>query len=474
MRMSMRVAICCAALALAYGTPSPGQVVSDGQSGSLAPLASVSLANIGQKPAACSASSVTGPDTSATLTAASGQEGTDSQEKQEAGAQAKLAALDKTVTELSKKLTVVTADENFKIVLGGVITTDFIYSSAREVAPGTPFFLTSGPVAGFRQQTFDANARPTTLFALVSGPELCGFQSSAVIAACFYSSSLIQDLYGVLPIQAYAQLKNDDWRFAAGLQFDIFNPLNPTVLPFSYLAGSGNAGAGFPAQLRVERYIHLSDEAQVTLTGGISDPLPTTVSNTLNISEDNGWPNVEGRAALALGPLAGEGPNARRPFEIGVSGVVGQIRTTAVAVNQVVADIWGLGSDFRWAVTPRFGFQGEVFTGQTLGGYTAGILQNVNSATFTGVHTTGGWVELYYYICPDKLHTHIGYGIDDPLDRDLAPGQPVRNDTYFANLIWDVTKHFRLAGEFTYRKTAYTLVPNNDGFGFQTQVQFKF
>jgi hypothetical protein len=472
--MSMRVAICCAALLLAYGAPAPGQGVVDGQSRVLPVFGSGAPANLGQAPAAGYVSLPSPAASPAASTAASGQEGTGSQGKQEAGALEKLAVLDTTVTELSKHLTVVSADENFKFVLGGVITTDFIYSSKREVAPGTPFFLTPGPIVGFRQQTFDANARPTTLFALASGPEICGFQSSAVIAACFYSSSLIQDLYGVLPIQAYAQLKNDDWRFVAGLQFDIFNPLNPTVLPFSYLAGSGNAGAGFPAQFRVERYLHLGDDAQLTLTAGISDPLPTTVTNTLTISEDNGWPNVEGRAALALGPLTGEGPLARRPFEIGVSGVVGQIRTTTPVVTQVVASVWGLGSDFRWAVSERFGVQGEVFTGQALGSYTAGILQNVNSATDAGVHTSGGWLEVYYYICPEKLHTHVGYGLDDPLDRNLAPGQPVRNETYFANLIWDVTRHFRLAGEFTYRKTAYTIVPNNEGFGFQTQVQFKF
>ena len=103
-----------------------------------------------------------------------------------------------------------------------------------------------------------------------------------------------------------------------------------------------------------------------------------------------------------------------------------------------------------------------------------GILQNVNASTFNGVHAAGGWIELYYYICPQKLHTHIGYGVDDPLGGDLAPGQPVRNDTFFANLIWDVSKYFRVAEEFTYRKTAYTIVQNKNGFGFQTQVQFKF
>jgi hypothetical protein len=154
--------------------------------------------------------------------------------------------------------------------------------------------------------------------------------------------------------------------------------------------------------------------------------------------------------------------------------VVGQIRTTVPFTRHVVADVWGLGADCRWAVTKRFGVQGEFFTGQTLGTYTAGILQNINASTFAGVHTTGGWIELYYYICPEKLHTHVGYGIDDPLDRDLAPGQPVRNDTWFANLIWDPNKYFRVGFEVTYRKTAYTLFQNNSGCGFQTQFQFKF
>jgi len=386
----------------------------------------------------------------------------------------KLTAIEQSLEALSKNLTITTADPNFKIVFGGEIVAELLYSTRREVAPGTPFFLTPGPANGFRQQTFDASSRPTTLFALISGPDMCGFQTSGVIMVCLYSSSLIQDLYGILPIQAYLQLKNENWRFAAGLQFDIFNPLNPTVLPFSYLAGSGNAGAGFPAQLRVERYFHPSDDSLVTITAGISDPLPTTVNNAFTISEDNGWPNIEARASLAMGPLAGEGLEARRPFEVGISGVVGQIRTTTPFVKQVVADIWGLGSDFRWAVTHRFGVQGELYTGQTLGMYTAGILQNINVATFAGVHTSGGWLELYYYLCPEKLHTHVGYGIDDPLDRDLAPGQPVRNDTWFANLIWDPNKYFRLGFEVAYRKTAYTLFSNNNGLSFQTQFKLKF
>jgi hypothetical protein len=248
------------------------------------------------------------------------------------------------------------------------------------------------------------------------------------------------------------------------------------MLTFAYMGGSGNAGAGFPGQARVERYLHPSDDSQVTLTLALSEPISTTVNNQLRISEDNGWPNVETRATLALGPLQGEGPLAKRPFEAGVSGLVGQIRTTdpTNGARRVVANESGLGTDVRWAVTPRFGFQGEGFVGQTLGTYTAGILQNVSLLTFDGIRTSGGWVEVYYYLCPEKLHTHWGYGIDDPLDKDLGPGQATRSQTYFANLVWDPNKYLRLGFEVTYRETAYTLFGNNQGIGFQTRMQFKF
>src|SRR5262249_6184058 len=149
------------------------------------------------------------------------------------GGQEKLAGLEKTVTELSKKLTVATADENFKLILGGTITADFLYNSARPLAPRTPFFLTPRPLPGFHQDTFDATARQTTLMGTIIGPQICDFQSGGLIALTLYNDSLIVDRYGILPILAYGELKNEDWRFAAGLQFDIFNPLNPTVLPFS-------------------------------------------------------------------------------------------------------------------------------------------------------------------------------------------------------------------------------------------------
>jgi hypothetical protein len=44
------------------------------------------------------------------------------------------------------------------------------------------------------------------------------------------------------------------------LQPDIFNPLNPTVLPFTVLIAAGNVGL-IRSQARIERFLHPSDES---------------------------------------------------------------------------------------------------------------------------------------------------------------------------------------------------------------------
>jgi hypothetical protein len=110
-------------------------------------------------------------------------------------------------------------------------------------------------------------------------------------------------------------------------------------------------------------------------------------------------------------------------------------------------------------------------TGQALGFLNAGVLQSTNSTTFAAVRTRGAWGEVYYHLTP-CLHTHWGAGIDNPIDRDLAPSQVARNQTAFANLIWDITRQLRVGFELTWRRTDYVALPGNQGEGFHTQVQW--
>jgi hypothetical protein len=66
------------------------------------------------------------------------------------------------------------------------------------------------------------------------------------------------------------------------------------------------------------------------------------------------------------------------------------------------------------------------------------------------------------------------YGIDDPRDGDLDLGGRTRNETYFANAIWDINPTFRVGFALAWRETQYLALPNNDGVGFHTQFQWAF
>jgi hypothetical protein len=358
----------------------------------------------------------------------------------------------------------------WQLMVGGTMELDMFYNTARPVAAGEPFFLSPGSPFDFDTDTFDAHSRQSNIYAVLVGPEIGEFQAGGYFLANFFNDSVIQDRYGFLPINTFGELKNSDWRMAAGLQSDIFAPLLPTVLPFSYLAASGNAGV-YRGQLRIERFIRPNDAAQLTVTTGLSEPIATTLNNE-TLSEDNGWPNVEGRAAVALGPETQVDLVRVRPFEIGVSGFVGQLRTVSGA-TRAVANAFGIAGDFRWRINDKFGIAGEVYSGQAMGTYGAGVFQNVNAVTFEPIHATGGWGEIYVY-WTSCLHTHTGYGIDDPLDSEVAPSQIAENSTLFGNVIWDISKSFRVALEATVRRTDYETLLDNDGVGLQSQFQWKF
>ncbi len=375
------------------------------------------------------------------------------------------------------------AKGDFKITLFGTVKLDVIYNESRPQAPGVPFFLVPEFEGGFSQETLDINARQSMLGVLFSGPDIGSFQSGGRISAVFFDPSVVADTYGFLLQQSYGELFNERWRFAAGLQFDIFAPGLPTVLPFSYLGGSGSPGNCIRGQLRVERFVDVGSDSQLTLQGALSQPLNTFVTPDIILDEDNGKPNLEGRISLGLGKAAPIGLLTQRPVEIGVSGLVGQLRRTAAPFEpprRVVSDVWGAAVDFRVNLAGRFGFKGEVYTGQALGNYNGAILQSLDAVTWEPIGATGGFVEGFVYWTP-SLHSHAGIGIDDPEDDDMTAipntlfGRTY-NSTVYSNLLWDVRKHLRVAVEATYRKTEYKEPTNlpNDGFGFHTQFAWTF
>lgn len=359
------------------------------------------------------------------------------------------------------------------------------FSTARPFPSGIPLFLLPDSPFGLDTNSFDVHARQSYLNANYSGPKVGDFEAGAQMLVFLQNHNLSADDYGLLVYYAFADLKNQDWRFAVGLQQDVFNPISPTIIYLTKMYASGNSGS-YRGQLRAERFFQDEDAVGLTIQAALSDPISTLVtSDSRRITEDNGWPNVEGRLEFGFGERRSIQGAPARPLEIGLSGVVGQFRTTRTLLAdpstlppRAVIDTWGLGADAEWFITDRFGARGEYTIGQALGEYNAGILQSFNPETFQEVRTQGGFGEVFFFATP-AFHVHVGYGCDHPRASDLAPTQIRRNQTYFVNFVWDVTKSIQLGLELDYRKTDYfQFAPNafldNEGFILGNRFLMKF
>jgi hypothetical protein len=376
-------------------------------------------------------------------------------------------------------LTVSMMNGQSKAKLFGSFSAIGVFSTTRPFAAGLPLFLLPPSPFGLNTNTFDLHARQTSFGAAFTGPEVMGFTPGAFFVGFIQNDSLTNDAYGLLPYNAYGELKNDDWRIAAGLMNDVFNPASPTIISLGKLFGSGNTGS-FRGQVRAERYFKPGEALQLTAQAALSEPVSSVLQSNQRILEDNGWPNVEARLAAGVGSvLELAGGRKLRPVEVGVSGTVGQLRTSRLItaptdpdLNRAVVTTWGLGADAQLALTERFGVAAEFFVGQGLGEYNGGVLQSFN-AGFRPIRATGGWGEVYYYLT-DQLHIHTGYGLDAPTRGDLDPTQIARNQTYFTNLVWDASKVLQFSFQVDYRKTDYIAFPNAEGVVFVSQMLWRF
>ena len=321
-------------------------------------------------------------------------------------------------------------DKDVRIGVFGSLSLELIASNRRLISPSSYLYLS--PYFGAPQETFELSGRATNIGFNVIGPRIGDLQSGGLVLLYAFGQEYFANYYGITIFQGFGELRNEDWRFSFGLMQDLVNPLMPTTLNWSLGGAAGNLGF-IRGQARAERYLEIDDVTQVTLQTAISQAVNTeyavpTVADRLSFGEPDGLPNFEGRIALSLGEIrfTATSPEPQRPIEMGVSGMCGRLRTiTSDFLNpttRVTADSAMVGTDLRVQVAERLGLKGEFFYGQALGSYLGGVAQSVNTDTFQSIRTIGGFGEIYYY-WTDTLHSHFGYGIDDPFDVDVAPAQ---------------------------------------------------
>jgi len=323
----------------------------------------------------------------------------------------------------------------------------------------TPFLVL--PKTPGAAGTTKIDSRLSSLLVSIKGAQVGEFKLGGSIYAYLFNGDLFSGSYGFYPGFAYIDATSEQWRFAVGLQQDVFSPLMPSMVDrMSALAGSGNPGNSFKPQLRVERFFKDGDDAWV-VQGALADAVPTNINpnGLLSSTENTGTPNVEGRLAWTRGDAQQDAAWLPWPrYALGVSGVYGSIRTFSATglFPTYQTHLNGISLEGQWRLGSRLGFQGELYQGSSLGTYLATVFQTVNQQTHASIGSRGGWGEVAYYWSP-TVHTHGGYGIDKASTSDLAGVGVHSMQTAFTNLYWDPSAKTTLGMELTWRRTGYLL-----------------
>ncbi|HUT94259.1 MAG TPA: hypothetical protein VMY37_32670 [Thermoguttaceae bacterium] len=360
---------------------------------------------------------------------------------------------------------------DFKIVPYGILWFNMAYETQRSYVGDFTYYVFSPD--DHPGDACHVNARSTRLGFNLSGPRVpclrCAPSGGKVEIDFWGQFTGGENKPGILLRHAYWEVKDDTFRLLAGQTWDVMSPLYPGTLMYTVGWGGGNIGYR-RAQLRYERYLAFSNTCMLTLEGALAADLVSEMSANMG-GDHAGWPVLEGRAGMTLGPR-GKGC---RPITFGVSGHIGEqefLFDSPDPTDDEISRTWSFNVDVRVPITDRFGVQGEFFTGENLGTYQGGVLQGVNTVTAEPIRATGGWVDLWYDWTP-LLHSHVGYGIDDPVDRDVTDGR-IYNHFVFANISYDLTKDFLVGFEYMSWKTLYDQRADGTSDQFHFAAKYAF
>jgi len=370
---------------------------------------------------------------------------------------------------------------DIRVMMGGALRTTVNTTTARMQPDATPFFVLPR-INGVADGTTKIDARLSSLFFSIDGATLGDFKLGGSIYAYLFDGNLLSGKYGFYPGFAYIDAVSDRWRFAAGLQMDVFSPMIPTMVDrMSAFAGSGNPGNSFKPQLRAEHFVTAGRD-RLFVQAAVSDAVASNFKPPSNAEplaasiENTGLPNLEARVAWTRGdPSADRAWLPWPEYTLGVSGATGKYRTFSLANAFTAYDtrLQGVALEGGWRITPRLGVQGEVYAGRALGQYMGTIFQTTNSGTRQAISSKGAWGETAWYWTP-TMHSHLGYGQDRADANEVPVGGFLTNRTAFLNLFWDPSPKTTLAIEGTWRQTAYQGGGAFSGYSLMLSSELRF
>lgn len=357
----------------------------------------------------------------------------------------------------------------YSLVPYGIGWFNMAYDTSRATTGPFVLFIDSADDEG--EASFSVDARSTRFGLDVTGPRMLGAETAGRVEFDFQGRAISENRASVLLRQAYGEFRTDEWRLLGGQTDDVIAPLLPNTLNYAFGRAGGNIGYR-RAQVRVERYLHPNPDTQVTLQGSLNQTIVTEFITDPQLDGENaGWPTVMGRVAWTR-----PGSSEAERVELGLSGHIGEegVDFDTVPLEDDARFLsWSFNADAYIAITDYFGFQGEFFMGDVLGTFLGGINQNIDLTRRDGIRSIGGWMEVFLWLTED-LHTHGGYGIDDPYDNDLSFGRRSQNQFVFWNVIWDITPMTNVGIELSRWDTNWVGKAAGEDFRIETRFQYRF
>ncbi len=270
---------------------------------------------------------------------------------------------------------------------------------------------------------------------------------------------------------AYIDIGTAEYGLRVGQDWDLIAPLFPAANHELLMWNAGNPGDR-RAQIQ-GRYTPADTgfelKAALGLTGAITgqDLDPAGGGGQVD-GFDSGMPHLQVRAGKK-GDLLVD----KKPADIGLWGAIGRLETDTRFNGESRFDIWLLGADLNVPLSETLTARGEVWTGQNLGDFRAGIGQTVNTTTGREISSIGGWGEVVYEHTR-KTRFHVGGTTDDPDNGDLNSGNANRNIAGYVGTVVDWDSGIRTGFDVLYWETDWQATGQGNMVRFNLYFQYSF
>jgi hypothetical protein len=334
-----------------------------------------------------------------------------------------------------------------------------------------------------QQSSTSMSVRATPIGFLFKVPNAVGSANITARLETDFCGGFTQGSMGVYsPISrlkhAYFTIGHENLEVLLGQSFVIFSPLFPSQFSWIALGASGNPWMRLPQIRLTAKYKPFQAQFSINRAMSANVVFPNQVDDIISEGEQAGVP-------ILMARLGYSDSFDYFSLQTGVSGVYGNDKihredtTQGSATSGSVVDkrlpIWMAAFDLK-ITTKYLDFLGEVFAGENLNTFFAGILQGVSidflNQTARAIHTYGGWGQ--FTVKPVKdIFLNLGYGFDNPSTTNLSAAARSFNSTAYTNINYIVSKWFNVGIETSYMRTKY-VDPNKSNSNFRMLLRTSF